>query len=280
MLSTDHWLSRIKTNRSSWYLTLLSVNYTSSNNSLAKRLVFEPISYHPPSNSTKPSTYHCFQVTLLVPSTLSFAPSDGTKHLVFDSSLEKDYLEKHMIPQMHSRSPSNFIANMNAFFTLYVTECRSLLMYVTNNRHKFNEFELMFADRIPFCGPIVSDLLELHRIDIAPSFIMRTVAFVEIGTISYVPEMLTFQTDKMSFIERARNLGHYVVRKMYFLVCIRRFNDLKMEFKIKPERHYLDSFYTPELLILSGHFALEYPQPILPGKTLFVTDHSECRVDA
>ena len=214
-----------------------------------------------------------------MPSTLSFAPSDDIKHLVFDSSLEKDQIEKGMVPQIHNRSSSNVIAIMSTFFTLFVTECRSLLMYVTNNRHKFNEFELMFADRIPFCGPIVSDLLELHRIDIAPSFIMRSAAFMEMGTISYVPGMLTFQTDKMSIMERARNLGHYVVRRMlYVFVFIRRFNDLKMEFKIKPERHYLDSFYTPELLILSGHFALEYPQPILPGKTLFVIDHSECRV--
>ena len=44
-----------------------------------------------------------------------------------------------------------------------------------------------------------------------------------------------------------------------------RFEELKAEFNITPERNFQESIHIVEMTLIMGHFALEYPQPLLPG---------------
>ena len=42
-------------------------------------------------------------------------------------------------------------------------------------------------------------------------------------------------------------------------------NGLKVKYNIKPERSWQQAVGDAELVIITADFALEYPQPLLPG---------------
>ena len=47
-------------------------------------------------------------------------------------------------------------------------------------------------------------------------------------------------------------------------------NSVKYKYSIKPERTFQEAVGDAELLIINADFALEYPQPLLPGMELTV----------
>jgi len=84
--------------------------------------------------------------------------------------------------------------------------------------------------------------------------------------VSYVPELMTGFSDKMTFVERAINFGVYLGVNLFVYFAIDRpMNALKVKYNIKPERSYLQAARDTELVIITADFALEYPQPLLPG---------------
>ena len=44
-------------------------------------------------------------------------------------------------------------------------------------------------------------------------------------------------------------------------------NGLKEKYNITPERSYQEAVFDAEMVIITADFALEYPQPLLPGIT-------------
>ena len=70
----------------------------------------------------------------------------------------------------------------------------------------------------------------------------------------------------MTFVERAINFGVYLGVNLFVNFAIdRQMNALKVKYNIKPERSFLQAARDTELVILTADFALEYPQPLLPG---------------
>ena len=85
--------------------------------------------------------------------------------------------------------------------------------------------------------------------------------------VSYVPMLLTGFSDKMDFVERVMNLGAYFGGKLFmYLVYYRPMNALKVKYNINPERSFQEAVGNAELLISTADFALEYAQPLLPGR--------------
>ena len=74
----------------------------------------------------------------------------------------------------------------------------------------------------------------------------------------------------MTFVERVMNLGAYLGIKLATkLVTGRAMNALKVKYNIKPERDYQEIVGDAEMVIITADFALEYPQPLLPGMKSF-----------
>ena len=87
--------------------------------------------------------------------------------------------------------------------------------------------------------------------------------------VSYLPQSLTGFSDKMTFLERTMNLAVYLGMKLYMhFTHGRTMNALKVKYNIKPERSFQESVADAELVIITAGFALEYAQPLLPGKTM------------
>lgn len=185
------------------------------------------------------------------------------QHLVYKYPFDEKHVEKTLVPMSHSRSLSEIVDDHKMWMDFFITSCRALITYVKLHREELSKFDLMFRDTPPECGAIVSEILGLPRIDLKLAGAMRF--FKDISVVSYIPDILSWNTDKMSFVERVANLLYHVLMSATIIYNYALCDGLRREFDVQEERSFQDSINKVEMVIIMGHFALEYPQPILPG---------------
>ena len=85
--------------------------------------------------------------------------------------------------------------------------------------------------------------------------------------VSYVPGLFSGLTDEMTFMERVINLLSYLCLKTFWmdLVSSSAMNGHKIKYKIEHEKSYQEAVGDAEMVLIVADFALEYPQPLLPG---------------
>ena len=84
--------------------------------------------------------------------------------------------------------------------------------------------------------------------------------------LSYVPIHQSGYSSNMTFIQRAVNVVSYCLMQALFeILCVRSYDALMAKFNITAERSFRESFGNAELVIFLADFAMEYPEPLLPG---------------
>ena len=161
-----------------------------------------------------------------------------------------------------------FFLKMNEVLS---TLCESVL----NSTEIFKElegFDLIIYDSISNGGVLIGEKLDIPRVEIlpAPPNVPFVFAHMIPMPVSYVPQLITGFSDEMTFLERVLNLGAYLVFKLAFsLVSYRKMDALKVKYNIKPERSFQEALADAEMVIIGADFAVEYPQPLLPGMTAY-----------
>ena len=149
---------------------------------------------------------------------------------------------------------------------LVLCEC---LLNSSDILQELKSFDLIVFDASAPCGVLVSQLLDIPSVMInamGPSNYPLSLYHMVPMPVSYVPMQESGFTSKMTFLQRVVNLGIYCVSRVLLdLFFARSFDVLKAKFNIKPERSFEEGFGDVELVIFSADFALEYPQPRLPG---------------
>ena len=119
------------------------------------------------------------------------------------------------------------------------------------------------------CAALLGELLGVPRVEVfptAPNFNFGVIHMIP-KPISYVPLLFSALSDQMTFLERVSNLEAYLRSQLLMNVKFAGpMNALKTKFNIKPERSFQEALRDVELIIIPADFALEYPQPLLPGK--------------
>ena len=140
------------------------------------------------------------------------------------------------------------------------------MIHVQQHRDELKKFDLMFCDSPPECGAIISEMLRLPRIDLKPAgFGMRF--YLDLSVVSYIPWIFSSNSNEMSFLERIENLFYHTLISTSSPSIFARYDGLTLEFGEGGERSFQEAIHMAEMTIIMGHFALEYPQPILPGKS-------------
>lgn len=146
--------------------------------------------------------------------------------------------------------------------------CEQLL----NNTELLQElrnFDLIVYEASAACSVLVSHLLDIPHVVIFPFSpnIPRSSYFKIPLPLSYVPlHVMTTFTSKMSFTQRLMNVGLYVFYQFALHFMFERsMVPLKEKYNIAPEISCSEAVANFELLIIAADFALEYPQPLLPG---------------
>lgn len=185
-------------------------------------------------------------------------------HKIYQVPFEPGFLEDNMIRlEFEEHKLQLFLKMGEVLHTL----CESILNS-TEILEELKGFDLILHDSLASCAVLIGEHLHIPRVEIlpAPPNVPFTFQHMIPMPVSYVPQLLTGFTDKMTFLERVMNLGAYLGMKLFVQFAFERpLDTLKVKYKITPEQSYHEAAGDVELVIITADFALEYPQPLLPG---------------
>ncbi|XP_073242723.1 UDP-glucuronosyltransferase 2C1-like [Porites lutea] len=207
------------------------------------------------------------QVSLIVPSAQKIKPSEKVPHKTYQVPLKPDYLDDAIRldingPWLQAQKRMRDVLNILCEGALNSSQVLK----------EVKDFDLLlYASPMGMCAPLVGELLGIPRVEIllfAPNTPFSFDHMIPMP-VSYVPLNMLGFNDKMMFMERVINLAAYFGSKLLWdLVVASMMNDLKVKYNIKPERSYQEAAGGAELVLIAADFALEYPQPLLPGNRL------------
>lgn len=199
-----------------------------------------------------------------MPSSHKVKPSEKVTHKIYQVPYKPDFLEDMIRLELEGNKVQMMLRANEVLPAL----CEGLL----NSTEVFKElqgFDLVVYDTAAFGAVLLGEHLGIPRVEImpiAPSNPFGLYYHAISTPVSYVPQLMTGFSDKMAFVERAINLAAYHGVNLYMNFAIERpLNALKVKYNIKPERSFLQAARDTELVIITADFALEYPQPLLPG---------------
>ena len=148
------------------------------------------------------------------------------------------------------------------------TLCEGILNHA-NIMEELEGFDLILHNTFAFCGAMIGERFNIQRVEIMPAApnVPTGLNHMIPVPVSYVPQLFTGFTDEISLLERAVNLGVYLSMKIFMNVAFNRPMDaLKVKYNIKSERSFQEAVADAELVLITADFALEYAQPLLPGR--------------
>ena len=148
---------------------------------------------------------------------------------------------------------------------LVMCEC---LLNNTELLQELKKFDLIVFDAFAPCGVLLSEVLDVPNVMVvtaSPNGIFAPYRKSPLP-LSYVPMRGSGFPSNITFIQRVRNVFKYCFgRVLMDLLFIRSMNEIKVKSNINPERSYSESYSDSALVIYLADFALEVPQPLLPG---------------
>ena len=152
-------------------------------------------------------------------------------------------------------------------FEVQMVTC-DILLNNTQLLQELRNFDLIVYESFAACSPLVGDLLGIPRVIIIPSAPNSPASFFfkVPFPISYVPSRLTTFTSEMSFTQRLVNIGVHIFCQFFAdIMFARSMGPLKEKYNITPEISYREAVGKAELVLFMADFAIEFPQPLLPG---------------
>jgi len=207
------------------------------------------------------------EVVLVAPSSQKVKPSEKVPHKIYQVPYKPDFLDDIIRLELEG----NKVQMMLKTNEILPAMCEGLL----NSTEVFKElqgFDLLVYDSTAFGAVLLGEHFGIPRVEIMPISPNNPFAsyFHAIPIpVSYVPELMTGFSDEMTFVERAINFGAYLAANVFMKFAFERpLNALKVKYNIKPERSIMQATSDAELVIMTADFALEYPQPLLPGSVM------------
>ena len=203
---------------------------------------------------------------MVVPSSVKIKPSEKVEHKIYQVPYKSEFFEYGMARLEIEGNKLNLLLKMSE---IQITMCERFLQS-TELQEKLKGVDIIVYDSLAFCpATMLGELFDIPRVEILPLPLTAALGFSHMVPmpVSYVPQLSTGFSDKMNFIERVINLGAYFGGKLFmYLMYYRPMNALKVQYRINPERSFEEAIGNAELLISTADFALEYPQPLLPGR--------------
>lgn len=201
---------------------------------------------------------------LVVPSSQKIKPSEKVLHKIYQVPYEPGLLEDALLRLEFEGHKLQLFLRMGEVLPAL---CESVLNS-TEVLEELKGFDLIIYDSLASCGVLIGEHLNIPRVEILPAPPNVPFAFRHMipMPVSYVPQLLTGFTDKMTFVERVINLGVYLGVEVFMSFAHeRRMDALKVKYRIKPERSFCEAAGDVELVIITADFSIEYSQPLLPG---------------
>ncbi|XP_067018563.1 UDP-glucuronosyltransferase 1-6-like isoform X1 [Acropora muricata] len=191
--------------------------------------------------------------------------SEKIPHKVYQVPFERGYLEDMIAKTALKESMVKLFSKV----TEYTQTNWDSLLKSKELIEDLRDADLIVYEGMAFAAILVSELYKIPRVSVFP-VIPRPGGFLMFPSpVSYVPMSFTGFTSKMSFLQRVMNLGAYfALNAVFHFTTVRPLATLKAKYNITPETDIQEALNNDELVIVSSDFALDYPQPLLPGQIL------------
>lgn len=192
-------------------------------------------------------------------------PSQKITHKVFQVPYEAETTAESLAKDLMEKGTSlEVILNVNEMHRV-LCEC---LLNSTDLLDNLRGFDLIVHDSVSACPVLVAEFLNIQRVEVLPGSPNQPFVLYHMVPmpLSYIPHSFPGFSDQMTFVQRVVNFGMSIFESRIFMGSLAEtMNDVKFKYNIKPERSFQRAVSDAELLIISADFALEYPQPLLPG---------------
>ena len=201
---------------------------------------------------------------MIVSSDRQSKPGDKIQHKPYQVPFKPGYIEETLIrPALEGNKHQ---IGLNAI-QLHLAMCECLLNS-TELLHELKDFDLIVYDSNAPCAVLVSQFLKIPTVIIAiapPNHVFSMYQMIP-KPLSYISlGELGFPSD-MTFLQRVINVVvHCLQQVLMEIVFVRPLEALKVKYNINHERSFKEGFGDAELVIFLADFAMEYPQPLLPG---------------
>ena len=202
---------------------------------------------------------------MVVPSSHKIVPSEKVAHKIYQVPYKPGFFENDFARREIEGNKLQLLLKVSE---VLIGICESFL----NNTEFLEElkgFDLIVYDSLAVCpATMIGERHGIPRVEIMPLPPNAPLAFNHMipMPVSYVPQLLTGFSDKMTFVERVVNLGVYFGANLLISAYNRPMNALKVKYNIKPDRSFQEAVADAELVMITADFALQYAQPLLPGK--------------
>ena len=201
---------------------------------------------------------------MLVSSDRPTKPNEKIPHMTFQVPYKPSFVEDKLIRPALEENKYKVGWNFNNI-QLVMCEC---LLNSSELLQELKSFDLIVYESTAPCGVLLSQILRIQSVIIVvgpPNYGFSIYHMVPLP-LSYVPMHGSGFTSKMTFMQRVANFGRYsLIKVLLDLLFVRPWDALKVKFNIKPERSFQEGLGDAELVIFLADFALEFPQPLLPG---------------
>ncbi|KFO76422.1 UDP-glucuronosyltransferase 1-1, partial [Cuculus canorus] len=159
------------------------------------------------------------------------------------------------------------LSNISDLTNMFSSACRQLLHdEELMNYLRDSKFDAIMMDPVLPCGPIIAEYLSLPSV-----YFMRglpcTLDYKATqcpSPFSYVPRDFTTNTDRMTFMERVKNLLAGFSEQLLCYLFYIKYENLASEF-LQREVTVLELFSKASIWLMRYDFVFEYPRPIMPN---------------
>ena len=166
------------------------------------------------------------------------------------------------------KTGSNTLVGMRALGHIQSLYCNDVLGN-TDVMAAVRRADLVIGDSLDMCGSLIAAQVSLPYVTVFTTSLSAPTAhaFGLPLNPAYVPQFKSALSDNLSFLERIKNLYHWIFSYLVFYSGLAPpFQGLKDRYKIAPNKTLHEVFNSVELIIAQMAFFLDYPRPVLPSK--------------
>ncbi|XP_048664726.1 UDP-glucuronosyltransferase 1-2 isoform X3 [Marmota marmota marmota] len=150
---------------------------------------------------------------------------------------------------------------------LYLSSCAAILHNKTLISHlNSSSFDVVLTDPVFPCGAVLAKYLDIPAV-----FFLRFIPceFDFEGTqcpnpSSYIPRLLTMNSDHMTFLQRVKNMLYPLPLKYFCHIAFIPYVNLASEL-LQREVSLVDILSHASVWLFRGDFVLDYPRPVMPN---------------
>ncbi|XP_078085126.1 UDP-glucuronosyltransferase 1A1-like [Mustelus asterias] len=165
---------------------------------------------------------------------------------------------------------SKTLQHVSSIRQFFLSSCEDLLFNAELMKELAKEkYDALLTDPFSPCGTIIAENLSLPSVNLLQRLPcgLDNLATQCPRPLSYVPRALTGNTDRMNFLQRAKNMLAGLMEPLLCHFIYSPFDELAKRF-LQREVTLVELLSRTSIWLLRSDFMLEYPRPIMPNVVL------------